>query len=90
MMGKYSRVGAAIAWLACALLLVACGGGGGSSNDGPEDIPFVSGTGFNNIVFIVASANDGSGDIYVGGNFTSYQSVTPNRIIRLDSTGTPN
>ncbi len=34
---------------------------------------------------VVVPANDGSGDIYVGGSFTSYAGVSANRIIRLNS-----
>jgi beta-propeller uncharacterized protein DUF5122 len=55
--------------------------------DGTVDQAFVTGTGFNDTVFSIAPAGDGSGDLYVGGQFTSYQSTTIGRFVRLTSTG---
>lgn len=55
--------------------------------DGSIDKTFDMGSGFNNTVVAITPATDGSGDIYVGGLFTSYQGVTANRIIRLNSDG---
>ena len=68
------------------------------NNDGSLDTGFVTGTGFNNSlplpsvccdrVKIVAPANDGSGDVYVGGTFTSYNGTAVGRIARLNIDGT--
>ncbi len=57
------------------------------NSDGTVDTAFAVGTGFNNSVTTIALANDGSGDIYVGGTFTSYNGTTSNRIVRLNSDG---
>jgi uncharacterized membrane protein len=57
--------------------------------NGTLDPAFATGTGFNNTVFNIAPAGDGSGNVYVGGQFTSYQSVTAGRIARLTSNGSP-
>jgi uncharacterized delta-60 repeat protein len=67
------------------------------NNDGSLDTGFVTGTGFNNSlplpsvccerVKTVAPATDGSGDIYVGGTFTSYNGTAIGRIARLNIDG---
>ena len=57
------------------------------NEDGFVDPSFTTGAGFNNAVRTIALANDGSGDVYVGGDFTSYNGVTSNRIIRLNADG---
>ena len=54
--------------------------------DGTEDTGFTVGTGFNNIVQAIAVQSDGK--ILVGGNFTSYDGETQNRITRLNADGT--
>jgi len=41
--------------------------------------------GFNTIISAIASQSDGK--ILVGGNFTTYQGATENRIIRLNADG---
>ena len=46
---------------------------------------FDAGTGFNNTVFAVALQNDGK--ILVGGQYTSFDGETQNRIIRLNADG---
>lgn len=51
------------------------------------DSSFSIGTGFNNAVFAVAQARDGTGDVYVGGNFTQLDGTAYNRIVRLNSDG---
>jgi len=56
--------------------------------DGTVDPAFVTGTGFNNTVFIVVPAADGSGDIYVGGAFTFYNGIPANNLVRLNANGT--
>ncbi len=53
--------------------------------DGTVDSSFGTGTGFNNTVRSIALQNDGK--IIVGGDFTSYNGVTANRIIRLNADG---
>ena len=56
------------------------------NSDGSIDNTFNIGTGFNNFVWPMISQTDGK--ILVGGNFTSYNGVTRNRIVRLNSDGT--
>ena len=53
--------------------------------DGSKDTSFNSGTGFNNTVNASVIQNDGK--IIVGGSFSSYNGITENRIIRLNSNG---
>ncbi|MBI2898696.1 MAG: hypothetical protein HYY17_00780 [Planctomycetes bacterium] len=55
--------------------------------DGTVDAGFAVGSGFNSGVNSIATAGDGSGDIYVGGNFTSYNGTATNYIVRLNSDG---
>jgi len=55
------------------------------NSDGSIDTSFNIGTGFSQTVFILKMQLDGK--ILVGGNFTSYNGVTSNRIIRLNSDG---
>ncbi len=60
--------------------------------DGSVQTSFATGTGFNGAgVGSIAIAPDGSGDIYVGGAFSTYGAATNvNRIVRLDATGNIN
>lgn len=63
-------------------------------SDGSNDGSFSPGTGCAGgpstpTVYTIALRNDGSGDIYVGGNFTSFNSATAGRIVRLDASGSP-
>jgi uncharacterized delta-60 repeat protein len=53
--------------------------------DGSKDTAFNTGTGFNNTVYAITAQTDGK--ILVGGQFTSYNGVTENRIVRLNSDG---
>ena len=55
------------------------------NSDGSKDATFITGTGFNNYVFQITPQADGK--ILVGGQFTTYNGVTKNRIIRLNSDG---
>ena len=55
--------------------------------DGSADTAFVVGTGFSSSVNAIAPAGDGSGDIYVGGGFTTYNGAGSKRIIRLNADG---
>lgn len=62
------------------------------NSDGSLDTAFQTGSGatagFDNAVLAISQATDGSGDVYVGGDFTSYNgSSNINRIIRLNSDG---
>ena len=56
--------------------------------DGTRDVAFTTnaGTGANNIVRSIAVQSDGK--IVIGGQFTSWNGVTVNRIVRLNSDGT--
>jgi uncharacterized delta-60 repeat protein len=56
------------------------------NSDGTRDNTFNIGTGFGGTVFSIQIQPDGK--ILLGGGFTSYQGVTANRIIRLNSDGT--
>ena len=58
------------------------------NNDGSLDTGFITGTGFDNTVDIVAPAVDGSGDVYVGGRFTGYNGTAVSYIARLNLDGT--
>jgi len=62
--------------------------------DGTLDSTFDTGTGFfngtgsNNDVYIIVPTNDGSGDVYVGGNFTRYNDTdVGSGLIRLNNDG---
>ncbi|WP_299819832.1 T9SS type A sorting domain-containing protein [uncultured Pontibacter sp.] len=54
--------------------------------NGRQDESFVTGTGFNNDVLTIAQQQDGK--IIVGGNFTSFNGTSTNRIARLNDNGT--
>ncbi|MBH0189651.1 MAG: delta-60 repeat domain-containing protein [Nitrospira sp.] len=56
--------------------------------DGVIDVNFNAGIGFSNAVYSVASAEDGSGDVYVGGRFSSYNGTAVVRLVRLNADGT--
>jgi uncharacterized delta-60 repeat protein len=60
------------------------------NSDGTVDTAFVVGSGFNSTVNTLSLATDGSGDLYVGGAFTSYQSSTVDKIARLNPDGSLN
>ena len=51
---------------------------------------FAVGNGLNSPVNTFSLATDGSGDLYVGGVFTSYQSSTVDKIARLNPDGSLN
>jgi len=57
------------------------------NNDGSFDTGFVTGTGFEARTRTVSPANNGSGDIYVGGSFTSYNGTAVGYIARLNLDG---
>jgi uncharacterized delta-60 repeat protein len=56
------------------------------NSDGSIDNTFNIGSGFNNNVETIAIQSDGK--LLVGGNFTSYNGVSINRLVRLNSDGT--
>jgi uncharacterized delta-60 repeat protein len=56
------------------------------NTNGNKDTSFTTGVGFNNEVLSIAVQNDGK--ILLGGGFSSYNGVTENRIIRLNTDGT--
>ena len=63
------------------------------SNDGSLDAGFATGTGFigsglGGTVHIIAPANDGSGDVYVGGDIRIYNGTAVRGIARLNLDGT--
>ena len=53
--------------------------------DGTKDVTFKVGTGFNGIVDIIALQNDGQ--LLIGGRFTTYQGITQNRLVQLNTDG---
>jgi uncharacterized delta-60 repeat protein len=55
-------------------------------SNGSYDTSFNTGTGFNTTVNTIQLQSDGK--IIIGGNFTSYNGTTSNRIIRLNTDGT--
>jgi len=55
------------------------------NSDGSVDASFIQGTGFNGTVYAIAIQDDGK--ILVGGSFTSYNTNTARRIIRLNTDG---
>lgn len=57
------------------------------NSDGSIDAGFSVGTGFDAAVYSIALATDGSFDVYVGGDYSTYQGVANSRIIRLNSDG---
>lgn len=79
--------------LACA---TGCGGdGNGGGGQSPPSSPptgsvnsFNQARGFNTIVRGVAPAQDGTGDVWVVGDFTAYTDVVSRQLIRLHADGT--
>lgn len=57
------------------------------NRDGSLDTGFDTGTGFNDQVFAIATIDDGSGDIYVAGWFTTFRGNAAIRIARLGPDG---
>jgi uncharacterized delta-60 repeat protein len=55
------------------------------NSDGTKDLTFDNSIGFNGNTTAISIQSDGK--IFVGGNYTTYKSVTANRIIRLNSDG---
>lgn len=59
------------------------------NSNGSRDTSFQTGIGFNGTVFAIEPTNDGSNDLWVGGNFTLYKGYNHRRFIRLNSMGNP-
>lgn len=57
------------------------------NSDGSPDTGFNTGSGFNSSALAMTLSTDGSGDIYIGGYFTNFNSLSRHRIIRLNSDG---
>lgn len=55
---------------------------------GSFDTSFSNGSGFNGTTWALAQPDDGSGDLYVGGAFGSYNGTARSGIVRLNSDGT--
>jgi len=55
------------------------------NTDGSKDTTFTTGTGFNSLVRSIALQSNGK--IVIGGDFTTYQGITENNIIRLNADG---
>ncbi|MEZ5979303.1 MAG: delta-60 repeat domain-containing protein [Planctomycetota bacterium] len=55
--------------------------------DGSVDPTFHSGTGFDGEVKFVVAAADGTGDVYVAGDFTHYDGAAVSKFVRLDPDG---
>ena len=55
------------------------------NQDGTQDQSFLTGTDFNNVAYSIVEQSDGK--ILVGGQFTSFQGTTQNRLIRLNTDG---
>ena len=58
-----------------------------TSTTGPVGTGFNQARGFNEAVYSLSPATDDSGDIYVGGGFTTYNDTASKFIIRLNSDG---
>ena len=59
------------------------------NSNGTRDTAFNVGN-TTGIIYSIANTLDGSGDIYVGGSFTTYSGSSANRIVRVRSNGTIN
>jgi hypothetical protein len=60
----------------------------GSTPPGPGSGTFTQGTGFNSDVRTIVMARDGTHDLYVSGDFTTYNGTPANHLIRLRPNGT--
>ncbi len=56
--------------------------------NGTPDPTVVLGTGFGTIVNSLGPAQDGSGELYVGGNYLTYKSAGPTNLARIRADGT--
>ena len=59
------------------------------NSGGTVDGSFDTGSGFNYEVLSIVRADDGTGDIYAGGLFTTYDGASAKGIVRLQPTGLP-
>src|SRR6185503_17575044 len=76
------------------IVLSACSGGDNGSGGGSSPSPTASAStfnqarGFNDAVTGIVPVNDGSGDVFAAGSFTTYTDIVSNRLIRLHADGT--
>ena len=59
---------------------MACYGDDDNNSGAPNPLPS-----FNNTVLNIVWATDGTGDVYVGGDFTMYDGAQTIRIVRLNA-----
>jgi uncharacterized delta-60 repeat protein len=84
----------AVCLLVSVMFLSGCGGGGNGGGAGAPPSPVASASafnqarGFNDAVIGIVPVNDGSGDVFAAGSFTTYTDVVSNRLIRLHADGT--
>jgi hypothetical protein len=83
-------------FLSVAVMAVSgCGGGGDSGGAGSSPSPtgstaaFNQARGFDDAVTGIVPVNDGSGDVFVAGYFTTYTDVPSHRLIRLADAASP-
>jgi len=84
----------AVYLLVSVMFLSGCGGGGNGGGGGSSPSPtgsasaFNQARGFDNGVTGIVPVNDGSGDVFAAGSFTTYTDIVSNRLIRLHADGT--
>jgi uncharacterized delta-60 repeat protein len=84
----------AVYLLVSVIFLSGCGGGGNGGAGGSSPSPtgsasaFNQARGFDNGVTGLVPVNDGSGDVFAAGSFTTYTDIVSNRLIRLHADGT--
>jgi len=57
------------------------------NSDGSRDASFAVGTGFDAGAVSIASATDGSGDVYLAGGILKFNNTTQGNIARVSSDG---
>ena len=96
---RWSQAATRNAWVLFIVLLAGCSGGdnpppASSSNSpprtGPGGVPTGQPGRFNDRVVAIITAPDASGDIYVGGHFTTYNSRPVGPVVRLRPDGSLN
>lgn len=58
------------------------------NSNGSVDTGFNIGTGMSNFVYSIAPATDGSGDVYMGGQFTLVNGIASNYLVGMNADGT--
>ena len=91
---RWSTIATGTRWLLVMVLLAGCGGGGNGARGGSSPPPtgsastFNQARSFNDSVTGIVPVNDGTGDVFVAGVFTTYTDVVSNRLIRRHEDGT--